>query len=146
MINTTNINEALQQTSKGKNKAIVLAQDDSFNRKILEQGKASVLLSIERGNRKDNVRGINSGLNPILGRIATKNNISLGIDLNEIRSLDKKEKAIRLSKIKQNIGICKKTHTKIINLNFKDRKDASSILISLGASSKQAKQSISFNT
>ena len=85
MINTKNIEEAKRMIKIKDGLKIVLAQDDNFNRKILEHGNFDVLLSIEIGNRKDKIRQTDSGLNHVLAKIATKNNISMGIDLNELK-------------------------------------------------------------
>ena len=145
MIDTTNIEQAkkLIKTSNEK-PVIVLAQDDNFNRKILEYGKFDILLSVERGNRQRTLRTIDSGLNHVLAEIAAKNKVSIGIDMGEIRTLQKEEKALRLEKIKQNIKICRKAKTKLVLLGYKDEKDAFAFLLSLGASTKQAKEAISF--
>jgi len=143
MINTINIEQAKKLTKTEKLKPlIVLAQNDEFNRKILEYGKFDILLSVERGKRQRTLRTIDSGLNHVLAELAAKNNVSIGIDMDELRNLKKEEKANRLEKIKQNIKICRKAKTKIVLLNYKDKKDAFAFLISLGASTKQAKDAV----
>lgn len=139
MINTKNIEEAKRMLKIKERFKIVLAQDDNFNRKILESGNFDVLLSIEMGNRKDKIRQTDSGLNQVLAKIATKKNISIGIDLNELKSLESKKKAERLSKIKQNIRICRKAKTNIA-IRTTNPNEARDFLISLGASSQQAKK------
>lgn len=139
IINTQNLEEAKKQIKNAKSPIIVKAQNNEFNRKILEYGKFNILLSLETSKEnKDTLKSLDSGLNHVLAKIASKNNISIGIDLNEIRNLDKKEKALRLARIKQNIEICKKVRTKIIFLNSKDKKDSLSLMLSLGASTQQA--------
>ncbi len=145
MISTTNIEQAkaLIKTSKEK-PLIVLAQNDDFNRKALEYGKFDILLNIESGKRERTLRNIDSGFNHVLAKIAAKNNVALGIDMHELSKLEKKEKAERIEKIMQNIRICRKSKTKIALLNYKDKKDAFSFLISLGASTKQAKEALDF--
>ncbi|MDO8508640.1 MAG: hypothetical protein Q7S27_03060 [Nanoarchaeota archaeon] len=144
MISTTNIEHAKNLIKKSTEKPIIVkAQNLEFNRKILEYGKFDIILSIEStSQREDTPKSIDSGLNHVLGKIASKNNISLGIDLKEIQSLDKKQKAIRISKIIQNIKVAGKTKTKIKLLNFKDKRIAFSFLISLGASTNQASEAV----
>jgi RNase P/RNase MRP subunit p30 len=143
MIDTTNIEQAKKLIKTEKLKPlVVLAQNDEFNRKILEYGKFDILLSVERGNRQRTLRTIDSGLNHVLAEIATKNKISIGVDMDELRVLGKEEKANRLEKIKQNIKICRKAKTKLALLNYKDDKDAFAFLISLGSSTKQAKSAV----
>ena len=146
MINTSNSEQAKNLIKKAieskENPIIVKAQSLEFNRKILEYGKFDILLGIESSSNADSLRNLDSGLNHILAKIAAKNNIAIGIDLEEINSLDKKQKAIRLSKIIQNIELCRKAKTKIRLLNYKDKRTAFSFLISLGASTQQAKEAI----
>lgn len=147
MINSQNLEQVKNLIKKAieakENPIIVKAQNPEFNRKILEYGKFDILLSIESAiQKRDTPKNINSGLNHVLAKIAAKNNIALGIDLKEIQSFEKKEKAIRLSKIIQNIKITRKAKTKLKLLNFKDKISAFSFLVSLGASTQQAKDAI----
>ena len=144
IINQTDPEKAKREINSSKEKFIVVkAHSDKFNRKVLEYGKFNVLLSPEEGQRKQTPRQLDSGFNHVLGKIATKNKISIGIDLEEISTLNKKEKATRLSKIRQNIEICRKTKTKLA-IKTKQNKEASSLLISFGASTQQAKEAIVF--
>jgi len=149
-ISTRSLPEAqkLIQKAKRENKRpiIVQAQDIEFNRKILEYGKFDILLSIEKHaeKHKDVAKQLDSGLNEIMARIATKKNIAMGINLEEIRGLEEREKALRLMRIAQNLKVCKKAKTKIaINTKY-DKKDLASFLINLGASTKQAASTIYF--
>ncbi len=141
IINTPNIEQARKEIKSSKEKPIIVqAQDDNFNRKILEYGKFQILLSPEAGKRKNSLRQIDSGLNHVLAKIATKNNIAIGINLNEIKSLQKKEKAERLAKIAQNIKLCRKAKTKITLISAKNKRESASFLTSLGASTQQIKE------
>ena len=142
MIITKKIEEAKNKIKKSSEKPIiVISQDDLFNRKIVEYGKFDILLSPEKGNRSNSIRKINSGLNHVVAKIAVKNKISIGIDIDEIKKLSKNEKAERLSKIKQNLEICRKSKTKIIALSKNEnKKNVFNFLISLGASNNQAKE------
>ena len=140
MISTTNIEQAKKLIKTEQKPIIVKAQDDNFNRKILEYGKFEILLSPDRGNKTDNLRQIDSGLNRVLADIASRKGIAIGFDFQEIESLEKKEKAKRLSRIRQNIKISRKSKTKIKSFNYKDKKDAQALLLSLGASTQQASE------
>ena len=141
IINNPSIEKAKIQIKKANPPIIVQARDDVFNRKLLEYGKFDVILSIEKGNqRRHTIRQIDSGLNHVLAKIATKNRIKIGIDIKEISRLSKNEKARRLSKIRQNIQICKKARTKLTIINLESKKDAQYFLLSLGASTSQAKE------
>ena len=142
MIISKKIEETKNKIKKSSEKPlIILSQNDSFNRKIIEYGKFDILLSPENGNRSNSLRKINSGLNHVVAKIAAKNKISIGIDIDEIKKLSKKEKAERFSKIKQNIEICRRTKTKIIAISkAENKKNKFNFLISLGASNNQAKE------
>lgn len=143
MISTTKLETAKKLIKISKEKPIIVnAQNNEFNRKIIEYGKFDILLSIELGDKKDKMKILDSGLNNIMAKIATKNKIAIGLDLREISKLEKKEKALTIARIKQNINVCKKAKTKLALLNIKDKKDATSFLLSLGASTSQAKQAI----
>lgn len=143
MINTPDIEEAKRLIQKSERPIVIIAQNDQFNRKILEYGKFDILLSPETGNRKTSVRQLDSGFNHVLGRIAKKNNISIGVDMKSIQKLPKAEKARRLAKIKQNLAIMRKTKTTVKILNSDSKREAFHFLISLGASTAQAKLAIS---
>ncbi|MEK6855365.1 MAG: hypothetical protein AABX73_04040 [Nanoarchaeota archaeon] len=140
MIETTNLELARKLIKKEQKPIIIKAQDNLFNRKILEYGKFDILLSPEKGEKKDKLKQLNSGLNHVLAKIAAKNSIALGVDLKEIRSMDKKEKAKQLARIIQNIRICRKSKTRFACINCNNKIDVFNLLISLGASTKQAEE------
>src|SRR3989338_6980765 len=109
MINTANLNEARKQIQNTKEKPIIVkSQNPEFDRKILEFGNFNILLSVEKIKGKDNSKYLNSGLNHVLAKIAAKNKIAMGINIEEISRLEKKQKALLLSIIKQNIKTKKK--------------------------------------
>lgn len=143
MIDTSNTETAKKLIKTEKKPVIVKAKDDIFNRKMLEYGKFDILLSPEAGERKDKLRQLDSGLNHVLAEIAAKNKISIGIDIEEISKLAKKQKAQRLAKIRQNIQLCRKAKTSLKIINYKDRKSLYALLTSLGASTQQVKEAIS---
>ena len=144
MITISNIEQAKNLIKKGTKPIIVKAQDDNFNRKILEYGKFDVLLSPELGKRKDSLKQMDSGLNHVLAKIAAKNNVAIGIDMDEISKLERKERAKVIGRIIQNIKICRKAKTRLKLFNYKDKTDAFSFLLSLGASTSQAKEAVDF--
>ena len=145
IINTNNLNQArkeIQQLKNNNQTIIVQAQDNIFNRKILENSEVNILLSPELHNRKDNLKQRDSGLNEIHCKLAKQNNIKIAIDLNKIQKLPKKQKAIILSRIIQNIKLCKRTKTQIIifpKTKYK-KLDVLSFFLTLKSSTQQAKQ------
>ena len=143
MINTTNIEQAKKQIKAEKQKPVIVqAQDYDFNRAILEYGKFDILLSPEAKTGKDTIKKVNSGLDYIIAETAAKKGISIGIDMQELRALDKQAKARRLTKLIQNIKLCRKAKTRLSLLNYRDKKDTMAFLLSLGASTSQAKEAI----
>jgi len=144
IIDTNNLNKAREMLKKADNPKVVLAQDDEFNRKILEKAEFDILLSPERQAKKTTVKNIDSGLNHVLCRIAGKKGIAIGINLDEIRKESKKDKGNKLEKIIQNIRLCRKFKVRLAIKGAKDKIDSKSFLMSLGASSSQASQALSF--
>jgi len=144
LINTSNMNQARTQIQKLKkeNKEIIIqAQDDKFNRKILENKDADIIIGLEQHNRRDKLKQRDSGLNEIHCKLARKNNIKIGINLSKIQKLSKKQKAIILARIIQNIKLCKRTKTQII-IFPKDKykkQDVMSFIQTLKGSTKQSK-------
>jgi len=147
IINTTNLNEArkqIQKLKKDEKEVIVKAQGDEFNRKILEIKDVDVLIGCELHDRKDYMKQRDSGLNEVHCKLAAKNDIKIGIDMSEVVKLDKKDKALALARIKQNIGLCKRTKTKIVVFpkgKYK-KQDVMSFMVSLGASTGQGKEAV----
>ena len=136
--------QKLPGSSGEKHPIIIESQTPEFDRAILEYGKFQVLLSPEKNGKKDKPKQLDSGLNHVLANISEKNNVSIGINLEEISKLDKKSKAIRLARIKQNIKILRKSKTKLAILYNSDKKNAVNLLLSLGASTQQTKETITF--
>ncbi len=147
IINTTNLNEArkeiqkLQKLQKEKSpeKIAILSQDDEFNRKALEIKGIGELIINESLEIKDYMKQRNSGLNEILARICAEKNIAIGIQIEEIIKKSDVEKARALSRLIQNIMLCKKAGARLVLIGeVKDRLALQSIFLSLGANTKQA--------
>jgi RNase P/RNase MRP subunit p30 len=122
----------------------IKCKDMEYNRKILEKKKNIILLGFEYCSEKDKSKYLSSGLNSIMARIAAKNSNFIGIDLAHLKSLDKTNKARVLARIKQNIEICRKARAKLAVTGAKDRNESVSLIESLGGSTKQASEAISF--
>tara|TARA_Y100000310_G_scaffold340831_1_gene437947 strand:+ start:2153 stop:2590 length:438 start_codon:yes stop_codon:yes gene_type:complete len=142
MINTSNLNEArkqIQKLKKEKKPIIVQAQDDVFNRKILENKDIEIIIGLESHQRKDRLKQRDSGLNEIHCKLAKKNNIKIAIDIDNLKKQDKKNKAIILSRIIQNINLCKRTKTSIIFMPKQSKQDSLSFFTTFKGSTQQAK-------
>lgn len=145
IINTPSLNETRKQIQKQKkdfpDKLIVVqAQSPEYNRKILENSDVDVLLSPELHERKEHLKQRDSGLNEILCKLAKKNNIKIGINIQPIKNLQKEQKAIILARIIQNIQLCRKTKTPIKLIPPLSKQETLSFILTLKGSTEQAKQ------
>ena len=108
IISEPTFEKARKQILKNKDKKIVFtSDDDELNRKIIEKIPVNILL-INQAGRKDFQKQRNSGFNQVLAKIAKKNNITLGINLDEIIESKEKTKAQILARVQQNIKLCNK--------------------------------------
>ncbi len=124
-----------------ENKKIVQGKDISFNRKVLESKKTRMLI-LSHTDKKDKLKQRDSGLNQVLCKIARENNIILAIDMNELKIEDKKTKAQILSRIMQNIKLIKKFKNNFRLLNYNNKEQAFSFLLSLGLPTDVAKRAL----
>jgi len=144
MIVSSNLETVRKEIKNAKKRPIIVhAHDDVFNRKILEYGKFDILLSPETGVRKNTLRTVDAGLNHILAKIAAKNNIAIGINLEEIKTLEKMSKAHRLTRVRAIIATCRKAKTNLA-VHAKNKHETFHFLTSLGASSEQTSKAIVF--
>jgi len=146
IIQTTNLKEIRNQIQKIKRtnpeeEIIIKAGDEEFNRKIIEIKRVDILLSPELHERRDKLKQRDSGLNEFLCKLATKNNIKIGINIPEIALLPKIKKARVISRIMQNIALCKRTKTQIVLLpkNKYKNQDITAFITTLKGSTQQAK-------
>jgi ribonuclease P/MRP protein subunit RPP1 len=131
--------------SKINKKIILVGRDDAFNRRAIETLNIDYLISPERGEKKDSLKQRDSGINHVVAKEAAKKKIPIVIDFDEIISLNGKERALRLSKIQQNIKICRKVNCPIRILDLSGRSSLISLKafgISLGMSSGQTRDCI----
>jgi len=122
LIQENTFEKARKKIKENKDKIIIFSSDhDELNRKILEKEPINILLLNQR-NRKDFQKQRNSGLNTVFTKIAKKNKILIGINLDEIINSKTKEKADILARIRQNIKLCNKSklNMKFITTNKED--------------------------
>lgn len=104
----------IREAKGGGIDVIFSSNDDELNRKILEKEKINVLL-LSLVGRKDFMKQRDSSFNQVLAKLAKKNNVSIGINFDEIllaKSL--KEKSEILARVRQNIKLCNKNKLKMI--------------------------------
>jgi len=129
------------QNKKSKKKIALQGNDDAFNRRAIETLKINYLVSPEKFAGKDTLKQRDSGLNHVTAKEAAKKNITILIDFEDVAGIkDKKEKALRLAKIIQNIKICRRAKCKIKIWGNEDKKSVESFGFSLGMSSQQVKE------
>ena len=112
--------KARKKIRETKNKIIFYSDDDELNRKILEKEKINILL-INQTKRRDRQKQRDSGFNHVLAKIAKKNNIAIGINLDELINSKQKEKII--ARIKQNIKLCNKNKLKMQFIGIKTKRN-----------------------
>jgi RNase P/RNase MRP subunit p30 len=133
-----NFNKLKSQVKENKDKEIIFFSiDDELNRKVLEKLPIQILL-IPLKERKDYAKQRNSGFNQVMAKIAKKNNIDIGIKIDEI--IDSKEKYKILARLKQNIWLCNKNKVQIKFIQEKNKKniyDLKSLALVLGMKTNQ---------
>ena len=113
LIRENTFEKAREKIRKNLDKTIIFSSNnDELNRKILEKEKIDILL-LNQSKRKDFQKQRNSGLNHVLAKIAKKNNVSIGINFDEIINSKDKEKSNIIARIKQNIKLCNKNKLKM---------------------------------
>ncbi len=127
LIEENNFEKARKTINQNKEKQIIFSSDDDeLNRKVLEKLDINILL-LKQSKRKDFQKQRNSGFNQVLAKIAKKNNIIIGINLDEIINSKEKNKSDILARIKQNIKLCNKNKLKMEFISEKHKRDIYSI-------------------
>ena len=115
IIRETTFEKARKAIRNSKAKDITfVSSNDELNRKILEKEPINTLVILQ-ANRKDKQKQRDSGFNQVLAKIAKKNNITIGICLDEILNSKAKQRADILARVQQNIQLCKKAK---LNMKF----------------------------
>ncbi|MEA3329502.1 MAG: hypothetical protein U9Q06_02045 [Nanoarchaeota archaeon] len=128
----------------GGEKVVVFARDDEFNRKMLENGKINFLIFPKVNSVKDKLKQRDSGLNQVLCKIARDNHIIIGVDIKNVFSKNEFDLSRELSRVRQNIKLCKKYNVKIVLINCgkRDEIDLKSFLLTLGMKTEMAKYAV----
>jgi len=123
----------IREEKKLNNQVIFISSDDKLTRKILEKEPVNTLVILQ-ANRKDKQKQRDSGFNQVLAKLAKKNNIKIGICLDEILASKDKQRANILARIIQNIKICSKNKIimKFCGQNTRNIYDLKSLGLVLG--------------
>jgi len=120
-----NFNRLKDAVKKNEDKFLIFTSgDDELNRKVLEKLSVNLLL-IPLETRKDFSKQRNAGFNEVLAKIAGKNKIEIGIDLDEV--LNSKEKDKILARIKQSVKLCNKNKVQMQFVQNKDKRNLDSL-------------------
>jgi len=123
IIKETTFEKARKKIKENKGKEIIFSSNnDDLNRKILEKEKINVLL-INQTGRKDKQKQRDSGFNHVLAKIAKKNNVTIGINLDEIIESKAKQSAEIRARVMQNIKLCNKNKLKMKFISQKHKRN-----------------------
>jgi RNase P/RNase MRP subunit p30 len=111
ILTADNFNRLKEKVKKSEKPIIFSSDEDELNRKVLEKLPIDILL-INQEKRKDFSKQRNSGFNQVMAKIAKKNKITIGINLDELINSKNKEKII--ARVIQNVNLCKKNKLKMI--------------------------------
>ncbi|NPE26854.1 hypothetical protein HNV12_02520 [Methanococcoides sp. SA1] len=136
-----------------KEKRIIafIGGEDTLNRKAAETLRINYLVSPEKNSKFDTLKQRDSGLNHVVAKKLQEKNIKVIVDMEEISNLKPKERALRISKIIQNVKICRKVGCEIKIASFAKNKNKrfsekvrKSFATGLAMSSKEVANSVSF--
>mgnify|MGYP001575064016 FL=1 len=99
------------QENSGK-RIIFSSDNEETSRKVLERENIEILL-LNQAGKKDSHKQRNSGFNHITAKMAKKKGVVIGINLDEVIKSSEKEKAVIITRVKQNIRICNKNKLKM---------------------------------
>ena len=137
----------ISQARKKYNLIIALGRGNPKENREIVEACPDVLLSPEKGSRKDYMRERGSGLDHITCKIATQKKVAIGIDFSEILNTEDKDKI--LGRIMQNIKLCRKYKTDMLLATFASSllemrapKDLIAFAQAIGMTPSEAKKSL----
>ena len=123
----------IREQKKLNKEVIFVSANDNLTRKILEKEPVNILVVLQ-SHRKDHQKQRDSGFNQVLAKIAKKNNVKIGICLDEILASKSKQRAEILARVMQNIRLCSKNkiQMKFCGENTRNIYDLKSLGLVLG--------------
>jgi RNase P/RNase MRP subunit p30 len=125
---------------------IVLSENYSKNRELIEKKKVKVLVNTHVNEEKDHLHFRSSGLNQVICELAQKNEIAFGFTFNSLNN------PVLIGRFKQNIKLCRKYKVQIYFFTFADNKyglrnpeDLMSLLKVFGMTGLEAKKALQFS-
>lgn len=106
-----NFSRLKEFVKRERGKEIVFtSSDDDLNRKVAEKLPVQIII-IPLENRRDYTKQRDSGMNEVMAKIFKKNKIALGFSVEELVKSKHKERI--LSRLKQNVDLCKRLKVQI---------------------------------
>ncbi len=137
------------QKKLGQEKGLRVVLGSRNNRTAIESKKIDVLLSPEKGIKKDSFHHRNSGLDHAICTLAKKNNITIGFNFNDVLTSQGVLRAERLGRMMQNVRLCRKYKIRMLIGSFaqnkwqmRSRNDLISFGIVLGMHPEEAQNAL----
>lgn len=99
-----------------RNSVICCSRDEV--RELVEKAKPGMVFGIEASRRKDFIYHKNSGMNHVIAKLASENDVVIGISFRMILDSDNKARASLFSRLSQNIRLCRKYKAKMKVFSF----------------------------
>jgi len=101
-----------------KNIVIKQGGSEQQNRGNVSDKNVDILMNPELKSYKDKLHYRNSGLNHILAKIATDNDVAIGFGFSYLLNSNNVERARIIGRMKQNVRICRKSKTKMVVCSY----------------------------
>lgn len=118
-----------------RQEGLKVVMGSAHNRLVVEVKKIDLLLSPEKGVKKDALHHRNSGLNHVICKLAQKNKIAIGFNFNDVLRSKGITRAEVLGRMMQNVRLCRKYGLRMVIGSFAQDKwqmRAKNDLISFG--------------
>ena len=119
------------------------------NREIASDKNIDILLMPEIASKGRNLVNLDSGLNEVICRLASKNEVAMGISFSAI--LNSKNRSWLLARLMQNVRLCRKYKVKMVMASFASDKyemrharDLLNFCLVLGMNDKEAGEALNF--
>ncbi len=115
LVNSKNIQKAKNYSKN----LFVVAEEE--NRMYFDDKSRKTIFGLELSQREDFMHQRNSGLNQVLCKLATKNEITIGLSFSSVLHSQGRERARLIGRMMQNIRLCRKYKTEVIISSFTKR-------------------------
>lgn len=118
-------------------------------RAIIEQGNYDIIVSVEKHGIKTSLKHIDSGLDYVICKLAHQKKVAIAFSFYDM--LNSRNKVEHISKVIQNIRLCRKYKVQMVLASFAKNKyemrnayDLYSLALSLGMTAKEAKSALNY--